>query len=61
MISDMGSKVRFSPDKAHSELTQAFSEHLTRRAVAEQYGVNEATVTRWIDRLKRLGYGDPRE
>lgn len=45
-----------SPAKAFAELKRLYRKHGTRRAVAEATGLNHKTLTRWKDRLAKLGY-----
>lgn len=44
-----------------TSLRVSFEEFGTRRAVADNYGVSEATVTRWIKIVVAAGWKDPRQ
>ncbi len=60
MISEVGSQIRYAPSKAFITLVEAFRRLGTRRAVAEELGVDESTLSRWIVALKKKGFKDPR-
>jgi transposase-like protein len=60
VITEIGTLVLYAPAKAHVALVQAFQRLKTRKAVAEELGVDETTVYRWIVNLKKKGFRDPR-
>jgi len=57
----IGVAVHREPRAAHARLVKLFKQYDgSRRRVARRLGVNESTLHRWIEKLRRAGFGDPR-
>lgn len=57
----VGVAVHQEPGRAHEMLVELFKRCAgSRRRVAEQLGVDESTLHRWIQKLRAAGFEDPR-
>lgn len=57
---EFGAIVISNPRKAFGLLKKSFGGSKTVTSVAKEYKVKPVTVRRWIESLKKAGFGDPR-